>query len=178
MVVAVNEADFVVGSKDCAEAFGELPGFAVLGRNDDFAGVDVQVAALAVFVTEDGKTVALGGAGYPAELPRGVPGFFSAPDAHGVVVVGFHLDVCRQGGVVPVVAAVSFFVPDAEDENAYGEGREADESQAHLPGGVEDGFEGCVHSFHYIINSVLFPSSFSPTRFCEIEGMERMNLSI
>ena len=38
----------------------------------------------------------------------------------------------RQGEVVPVVAAVFFFVPDTGNEDAYDEGREADESQAHL----------------------------------------------
>ena len=146
LVVAIYEADFVVGSKDGPQALGELPGFAVLGRDNDFAGVDVEVAALTVLVAEDGEAVALGRARYPAEFFGGVPGFFFVPDAHSVIVVCFHLDICRQGGIVPVVAAIAFFVPGLGDEDTDAEDGEADDSQAHLPGGVEDGFEGGCHN--------------------------------
>lgn len=79
-----------------------------------------------------------------------VPCRLFVPDADGVIVVGFHRDVFRQGEVVQVVAAVFFFVPDAGDEDADDEGREADESQAHLPGEGEEAFEGSIHLFVFI----------------------------
>lgn len=128
-----------------------MPGFAVLGGNNDFAGIDVDIAPEAVFVAEDGERVALGGTGYPAELVCGVPCRFLVPDADGVIVVGFHRDVFRQGEVPPVGAAVFFFVPDIGDEDADDEGREADESNAHLPGGVEDAFEGWFHTIFFFV---------------------------
>lgn len=36
-------------------------------------------------------------------------------------------------------------MPDVGNQDADGSGREAEESQSHLPGDIEDGFEFCIH---------------------------------
>lgn len=76
---------------------------------------------------------------------RDVAGCTAIPDADAVVVETVDLNVLREGFVLPGCAPVFFFVPYFCDEDADDGGGKAEESQAHLPGGAEDAFEGCVH---------------------------------
>ena len=129
-------------------AFAELPGVTVpcpVGRDYDFTGFAVEIATVTAPVTIDGDAVAERSAGYPEKFGRNVSGRTSVPDTDTVVVKAVDPNVLREGFVFPCRTSVFFFVPDADNYNADSDGRNAEESQAHLPGGIEDGFEGCVH---------------------------------
>lgn len=139
---------------DEGATFTELPGVAVgslFGRNDDFAGIAVEKTAVTVGVTVNSNAVAKRSPGDPAELRGDVTGSPVVPDADAVVVIAVDLNVLREGFVLPVGTAISVVVPGDCDENADAENGEAEESQAHLPGGVEDGFKGCVHDYIFYI---------------------------
>ena len=142
----VDETDFVVFAKHGGYSFGEVPGFAVLGRDYDFTGPDIDKTAPAFQIAEDGQAVARTRlSGDPAQLFRGVSPVCLVPEAHGVVAINAHYHIGRQGAVKPFCSSVvslteSYCIKDADQCESC-----AKQPHAHLPGGVEDGFQVNLH---------------------------------
>ena len=88
--------------------------------------------------TENGKAVSLARvAGHPAELFGGVFVCGTVPDAHSVLI-GVHLHILRYCTVAIVrPSATAYVAANSENDSKHGSSC-AEQSQAHLPGSVEN----------------------------------------
>lgn len=89
-----------------------------LGRDNNFPGIAVEIAALPVPIAVDGDAVPQRSAGDPAEFWRDIFAALPVPHAYAVVVEAEDFDVLGEGLVLAVVSAVGVVVPGACEKGA------------------------------------------------------------
>ena len=143
--ILVDEADAVVLSQHGSQAFREVPRLVVLRGDYNLACVGIVISPHPFLVTENGETVSLARvAGHPAEPFGGVFVCGPVPDAHSVLI-GVHLHILRYCTVAIVrPSATAYVAANSENDSKHG-GSYAEQSQAHLPGGIEKRFEVEFH---------------------------------